>query len=144
MANLMRRNTGRSADPWRDFFDMSPWGGSLMQRGSSLPAVNISEDKDNYLVDVVAPGFRKEDFRLKVDDDILTISAESKHEEQEGGNGREYSRREYSYSSFTRSFRLPDNAQDDNIRAGYRDGVLEITIPKAGDQVKASKEINID
>lgn len=144
MANLMRRNTGRSLDPWRDFFDMDLWGSPATQRAGSLPAVNISEDDKNYMVDVVSPGFKREDFKLKVDDDILTISAESKQESQEGGNGREYTRREYSYSSFTRSFRLPDNAKDDNIKATYKDGVLQITIPKTREQVKATKEINIE
>lgn len=112
------------------------------QSKSTLPAVNISEDKESYKVDVVSPGFKKEDFKIKVDDDILTISAETKSESSEGGT-REYTRREYTYSSFTRSFRLPDNARDDSISARYADGILEITIPKSQQQEKATKEISI-
>ena len=110
---------------------------------TSLPAVNLSEDDRNYLVDVVAPGYKKEDFKLNVDDDVLTISAESKNERTEGGDGREYSRREYSCSSFTRSFQLPENAKDDAISAQYSDGILRIAIPKNEKQVKATKQINI-
>jgi HSP20 family protein len=144
MANLVRRNTGRGMDPWRDFFDMDLWGTSLPQTRSTLPAVNISQDDKNFIVEVVSPGFKREDFKIKVDDDILTISAESKMETKQGGNNKEYSRREYSYSSFTRSFRLPDNAKDDAISAKYNDGILEITIPKTSEPEKTSKEINIE
>jgi HSP20 family protein len=131
------------ADPWRDFFDLGFLGNRGFEKGSTLPAVNISEDQKNYMVDVAAPGFTKEDFRINVDDDILTISAESKSENQEGDN-RQYSRREYSYNSFTRSFQLPDNAKDDQISARYADGILHLTIPKSDQQVKASRQINIE
>lgn len=141
MANLTRRN---AADPWRDFFDLDLFGDRFNPAKSSLPAVNIAEDGKNYIVDVVAPGFKKEDFKINVEDDMLTISAESKHESEEGGRGKEYTRREYSYSSFTRSFRLPDNAKDDSIAARYNDGVLEITIPKAEEQQKATRQVNVE
>jgi HSP20 family protein len=93
---------------------------------------------------VVAPGYQKGDFKLKVNDDVLTISAESKNERTEGGDGREYSRREYTCSSFTRSFQLPDNAKDDGISAKYNEGILQVTIPKTEKETRASKEINIE
>lgn len=144
MANLVKRTTGRGLDPWRDFFDMDFWGSQMPQTRTALPAVNISQDDKNFMVEVVSPGFKREDFKIKVNDDILTISAESKQESQQEGNNKEYSRREYSYSSFTRSFRLPDNAKDDAISAKYNDGILQIMIPKSGEQEKASKEINIE
>jgi HSP20 family protein len=99
--------------------------------------------KKNYSVEVVAPGFKKEDFKLKVEDDILTISAESKSEKKEEGKEKEYTRREYSYSSFTRSFHLPDNVKDDSIAASYHDGILKLELPKSKVQVKATKEIAI-
>lgn len=141
MNSLQRRNTGKSLDPWRDLFDMDVFGNRFGGQRSSLPAVNISEDAKNFMVDVVSPGFKKEDFKIKVDDDILTISAEAKTESTE--EGKEYSRREYGYSSFTRSFRLPENAKDDSISARYEDGILKITIPKSEEQQKVTKEINI-
>ncbi len=142
MANITRRSQAGYADPWKDFFDMGFFGNRPSERGAALPAVNISEDEKSYSVEVVAPGFKKEDFKINVDDDLLTISAESKQENKEG-EGKAYSRREYSYSSFTRSFRLPENAKDDAIAARYKDGVLEITIPKTEQQQKASKKIDI-
>jgi HSP20 family protein len=142
MANLTRSNRGRELDPWRDFMDFDFFGSRLPQGRTNLPAVNISEDDKGYGVEVVAPGFKKEDFKVKVDDDVLTISAETKQETQEG-EGKEYSRREYTYSSFTRSFRLPENAKDDSITARYDNGVLQLQIPKTAKETKATKDISI-
>jgi HSP20 family protein len=112
--------------------------------GSSMPAINLSENENSYNVELVAPGYKREDFKLKVNDDILTISAESKNERSEGGDGREYSRREYTCSSFTRSFQLPNNAKDDGISAKYNDGILQIAIPKTEKESRVSKKINIE
>jgi HSP20 family protein len=144
MANLSKHSNTGYADPWRDFFDLDLWGNRSSQRNTSLPAVNISEDEKKYIVEVAAPGFKKEDFKLNVEDDILTISAESKQENVEEGKDKQYSRREYSYNSFTRSFHLPDNAKDDSIGAKYADGILKIHIPKSKEQQKATKQINIE
>lgn len=144
MANLTRRsNTCRSMSPWRDFFDSDFFGAGFPQTRASMPAVNLSESENSYSVELVAPGYKKEDFNLRVNDDVLTISAESKNERTEGGDGREYSRREYTCSSFTRSFQLPDNAKDDSIAAKYNDGILQVTIPKTEKETRASKEIKI-
>jgi HSP20 family protein len=142
MANLARREN-RNRDPWRSFFDTDLFDVPMPSARTSLPAVNLAEDETNYTIEVVAPGFKKKDFKLKVEDDILTISAETKMEKTEGGNGREYSRREYSCNSFIRSFRLPDNAKDDGISAKYTDGVLQVDIPKSEKEVRASKNIDI-
>jgi HSP20 family protein len=143
MANLVKTN--RAEAPWRDFFNVDNFfdGGWLNKWEKEFPAVNIAENEKNYSVEVVAPGFRKEDFKLKVEDDILTISAESKSEKKENGKDKEYTRREYSYNSFTRSFRLPDNVKDDSISASYQDGILLLELPKSKMQVKATKEIAI-
>jgi HSP20 family protein len=91
----------------------------------------------------VAPGFKKEDFKVKVDDDILTISAEIKTESTEEGKNKEYTRREYSSSSFSRSFQLPDNVKDDSITASYQDGILKLEMPKTAQQQKTTKEIAV-
>jgi HSP20 family protein len=143
MSNLTKRNESREMQPWRDFFDMDFFEPRFSSLRNQLPAVNLSEDQKNYTVEVVAPGYKKEDFHLKVDNDILTISAESKTEKKEGDD-KEYSRREYSVSSFTRSFKLPENAKDDSISAKYHDGILDINIPKSKQEVKATKQINIE
>ena len=139
------RNQRTGYDPWRELFDnesfFSPGWPARTQ--SSLPAVNVSEDEKNYTVDVIAPGFKKEDFKIRVEDDLLTISAETKKETNEDGNEKQYSRREYSYSAFTRSFSLPENVKDDSIMANYKDGILRLSIPKSKHQIKSTKEIKI-
>ncbi|HKZ66389.1 MAG TPA: Hsp20/alpha crystallin family protein [Chitinophagaceae bacterium] len=144
MPNLIKSN--RTIAPWNDFLNVDNFfnTGLLSRWEKDFPAVNIAENEKSYSVEVVAPGFKKEDFKLKVEDDILTISAESKSEKEEDGKDKEYTRREYSYSSFTRSFRLPDNVKDDSIAASYHDGILKLELPKSKVQVKASKEIAIN
>jgi HSP20 family protein len=145
MANIVKRN--RATSPLIDFFNPDNFFDNnwLSRWEKEFPAVNIAENDKNYSLEVVAPGFRKEDFKLKVDDDVLTISAESKteHKENENGKEKDYTRREYNYNSFTRSFQLPENVKDDSISAGYKDGILNIELPKSKVQVKASKEIAI-
>jgi HSP20 family protein len=144
--NLVKRNNQRTLyNPLRSFFDIEDvftgWPGISK---STLPAVNVSEDEEHYHIDMVAPGFKKEDFKINVKDDVLTISAEAKTESENNDGNRKYSRREYSYSSFTRSFTLPDNARDDAITANYTDGMLKLAIPKTEEEVKAAKEITIE
>ncbi|MCW3090963.1 MAG: heat-shock protein Hsp20 [Ferruginibacter sp.] len=139
----------RAYDPWRDFLNFENFfPAEFGKQSRNFPAVNISEDDKGFMVDVVAPGFKKEDFKVNVADDVLTISAETKTESSNGdgnnNNNKQFTRREYSYSSFTRSFRLPENAQDDSISANYQDGVLKLEIPKSQQQVKATKEISVN
>jgi HSP20 family protein len=122
-----------------DFFGARDWFNPL---GRSMPAVNVSEDDKNFTVEVIAPGFQKEDFKVNADDDVLTISAETRTEPNPGD--KEYSRREYSCSSFTRSFNLPDNAKRENIEATYSDGILHLKIAKDGTQTKPTKTIPIN
>jgi HSP20 family protein len=144
MANIAKRNPG-GMQPWRDFLSTDNFFNNNWLRTSNtdFPAVNIAENDKNYSLEVVAPGFAKDDFKLKVDDDVLTISAETKTESNSDGKDKDYTRREYSYSSFTRSFRLPDNVKDDSISASYKDGVLDIELPKSKTEVKATKEIPV-
>ena len=142
MSNLIKRT---NQNPWlRDFFDVeSIFDSKWPNVNTSLPSVNISEDDKCFCVDVVAPGFKKEDFKVNIDDDILTISAETKTENGDENKNKQYSRREYSYSSFTRSFRLPENAKDDKVAASYKDGILKLDIPKTENPVKAKKEVQV-
>ena len=144
MNNLVRAGSQRM-DPWlRDFFDVeNVFGNRPGSAGRTFPAVNISEDDKSFCVDVVVPGFKKEDFKVNIEDDVLTISAETKSETNDEDKSKQYSRREYNYSSFTRSFRLPENAKDDDVSATYNDGILKLTIPKTENPVKAKKEITV-
>jgi HSP20 family protein len=107
---------------------------------SSVP-VNIKESKDAYLLEVVAPGFEKTDFKVNLEDNLLTISLEKKNETKEE-NEKEI-RREYSYRSFKRSFTLDEKIDGTAIEAKYVNGVLTLNLPKKAEVKQAAKEINI-
>ncbi len=108
---------------------------------TNTPAVNVEETEKEYLIDVAAPGLEKEDFKVNVDNNILTISStkEVKNEEKRDG----YLRREFNYSSFSRAFTLPENTETSKIKASHKNGVLSICIPKSEAKVKQVTEIKI-
>ncbi|AEV98621.1 heat-shock protein Hsp20 [Niastella koreensis] len=144
MSNITK-SSSVSLPMLRDFFNISSFfdGNWMTRLESGFPAVNISEDEKEFNVDLAVPGFKKDDIKIKINDDILTISAENKTESEEEKN-KEYTRREYSYSAFTRSFRLPDNIDSGHIDAHFEDGILKIKLPKTDMQLKSSKEISIN
>lgn len=109
----------------RDWFDAANVGFN----DSSMPAVNIKETKDDFEVEVAAPGMKKDDFKIELDNNLLVISSE-KEEQNEEKDGKEFTRREFSYQSFKRSFTLPKTIEEAKIKAAYKDGVLHITLPK--------------
>lgn len=110
--------------------------------GVNMPAVNIVEEKDEFKIEVAAPGLDKKDFKLDLNNNVLTISSE-KNDEREDKKER-YMRREFSYSSFKRSFTLPDTAQIDKISAHHANGILQISIPKKEEaRVKPPRQIAI-
>ena len=106
-----------------------------------VPAVNISETENNYHVELAAPGLKKEDFKLNLERNVLNISVEqtANHED----NQKNYSKREYSYSSFVRSFTLPESADDSQIDATYTDGILRIDIAKREEAKTVRRQIEI-
>ena len=106
-----------------------------------VPAVNISETENNYHVELAAPGLKKEDFKLNLERNVLTISVEQVTDQQD--NQKNYSKREYSYNSFVRSFTLPDSADDSNINATYTDGILRIDIAKREEAKSVRRQIEI-
>lgn len=108
---------------------------------SRVPAANISETSDHFHVELAAPGLKKEDFKLKLERDVLSIAVEqmSQNEEKE----RNYAKREFSYSSFVRAFTLPDSANTEGIEATYQDGVLYIDIPKREEAKMVTRQIEI-
>jgi len=108
---------------------------------SRVPAANISESENNYHVELAAPGLRKDDFKLSLDRNQLTISVEQSADHEEGQ--KNYSKREYSYSSFVRSFTLPESADQANIEASYTDGVLRIDIAKREEAKAVRRQIEI-
>jgi len=119
-----------------DFFS------SLPSRSSSMPAVNIREDEKNYLLELAVPGMEKKDLKIDINEDVLTISAENKNEAEEQKEG--YKRKEFSYSSFCRSFYIPENADKEKIAANYKEGVLYVELPKQEEEkTKISRQVQI-
>jgi len=110
--------------PWSDLFDNSRWN----IRPMNLPAVNIVEDQDGYQLSLAAPGMKKDDFKIDVDANLLTISCEKEENKEE--ENKKFTRKEYNYSSFSRSFSLPEEIQLDSIDAKYEEGVLKILMPR--------------
>lgn len=120
------------------FFTDSLLNDRLMSR---VPAVNIAETDDAYELELIAPGLTKEDFKVNVDRDVITISAEKKSESDT--TEKQYSKREYSYTSFTRSFTLPDSADQGKVDASYKDGVLHVSVGKREEAKVASRLIEV-
>ncbi len=111
-------------------------------RSASLPAVNIREDDKRFILDLAVPGMDKKDLKIDINEDVLTVSSESKHESEDNREG--YKRKEFSYSSFCRSFQIPENVNSEKIEANYRDGILTVTLPKMEeDRNKISRQISI-
>jgi HSP20 family protein len=124
--------------PWAPWFTNGDW-----QKEMTVPAVNISENKENYQLAVAAPGLKKDDFNIDVEGNMLTISSEK--EDTKESKDAKYTRKEYSYSSFSRSFTLPEEVNQEKIEANYQDGVLHVTLPKKEEAKKlaVSKHIAV-
>ena len=116
-----------------DVFSRDLWNWGTTNNSSTnttIPLVNIKEDNENFLVEMAAPGMEKNDFKVELDGNVLTITSE-KQNQNEVKEGERYSRREFSYQSFQRSFQLPKEVVDaEKIEAKYENGVLRLLIPK--------------
>ena len=124
--------------------DIMDWNFSnFSSTNTSLPAVNVKENDNEFSIEVAAPGMTKKDFNISFHNNVLTISSEKKEEKKEKEDN--YSRKEFSYQSFQRSFTVSDNTVDsDKIAAKYTDGILTITLPKREEvKPKPLKEIKI-
>jgi HSP20 family protein len=104
-----------------------------------VPAVNISESGDHYHIELAAPGLKKQDFKISLDRNQLTISVEKESEKTD----RKINKREYSYTSFVRSFTLPEMADQEGIEAAYEDGVLKIDVAKKEEAKTVSRQIEL-
>jgi HSP20 family protein len=125
--------------------DLIDWSNSnFSMTGTTVPSVNVKETAESFEVEMAAPGMKKEDFKVELNNNVLTISSEQKQENEDKSNER-YTRKEFSYQSFQRSFQLSREAVDaDNIQAKYENGVLHLLIPKREEvKQKPSRLINI-
>lgn len=123
-----------NGDLFPKFFDL--------ENRYSIPAVNIIEGKDEFRIEVAAPGLNKEDFRIQLDNNVMTVSSEK--EEKSEQNEEKVMRREFNYCSFRRSFSLPETVNTEKIKANHKDGILQIVIPKREEaKEKPAREIKI-
>ncbi|MFN9800536.1 MAG: Hsp20/alpha crystallin family protein, partial [Bacteroidota bacterium] len=124
----------------RDFFDDDVF--TLPSLARAIPAANIRETPSGYEVELSVPGYRKEDFKVKLEDEVLTI--EARREEEKNEERERYTRREFRASSFTRSFRLPKESRPEGITAAYDNGILRLIVPRSAEAGQSrSKEIAI-
>lgn len=120
-----------SLSTWLDEVFNDNFGTDIMNNfntGISLPAVNVIDKDNEYIVEMAIPGLKKSDFDINIDNQILTISAETKTEEEDVNET--YTRREFGYSSFKRSFTLPKTVNSEKISASYKEGILKVELPK--------------
>ncbi|MBS1946328.1 MAG: Hsp20/alpha crystallin family protein [Bacteroidetes bacterium] len=124
---------------WHDWFD----NGGIFNRTLTVPAANIIEDKNGFNVSLAVPGMKKDDFTIDVNGNMLTISCEVEEKKEE--RDANYTRKEYNYSSFARSFTLPDEVNREKIEAHYENGVLKVALPKKEEakRLETSKHIAV-
>lgn len=126
----------------KDIFDWSDKNFSPL--GSNLPSVNLKETDDKIKIELAAPGLKKEDFKVEIDNNMLMISSEKKEEKEETRKKDNYIRKEINYQSFSRSFSLPEYIDDSKIEANYKDGILHVDIAKKENgKKKVTKKIAI-
>ena len=135
--------TRRSYKPflWSGLFDDDFFPG-FSQKSTSIPAVNIKEDEKRFSLDLAVPGIDRSELKIEVNEDIITISAG--HKEEKKDDSDDFRRREFSYTSFNRSFYLPENVNQEKIEAKYRDGVLTVELPKMEEEkAKITRQVKI-
>lgn len=140
MLPIMHRNSWLP-DVFDDFFNTD----FMPRANATAPAINVIENDKNYTVELAAPGLKKEDFNVNVDDDgNLSIKMEQKHENKEEDKKAHYLRREFSYSKYEQTLLLPDDVDKEKISAKVNDGVLTVEIPKLEQkQTKVQRQIEV-
>lgn len=134
---LAKRNSLILPSLMNDFFKPDWFGG--MDTFNNVPAVNIKENEKDFMLELAIPGFKKEDFNIEVDNDVLTISSEVKKDNEVKEDN--YTRREFSVSSFKRAFTLPETVNEDEINATYEGGILKLTLPKREEALPKPKRL---
>ena len=141
MTPMMRRNAAWLPSVFNDLFDTD----FMPKANCTAPAINVKENDKAYIVELAAPGMKKEDFNVHINDEgNLIIKMEQKEEKKEEDKDTRYLRREFSYSKFEQTLILPDDVQKDQISAKVEHGVLTVQLPKAVEEkVKVSRQIEI-
>lgn len=136
--SLIRRNTDLLPGLWTDVFTPD-WFGGVDSSKTNLPAVNIAEGESEFTLELAVPGRQKADFNVEVDNDVLTISMESKEDKEE--KQAEFTRREFHYAAFKRAFTLPESVNQEGIKADYTDGILKFILPKKEEALPKAKRL---
>jgi HSP20 family protein len=143
MYSVMNRNCARpgyrSGRTAGEFVPGAWFGPALSRSWSTAPSVNIRKTENGFRIDLAAPGMARADFKVKMDGDTLTSSAETKVEQ----HSENYTRREFQYGSFTRSFTLPESANGEAIVAKYDNGILSVEIPVKKEETNPGREIAV-
>lgn len=144
MALLSKRQNGGSA--LTDLFSMDRFFDDdwlSLKSSANVPSANVKENEKSFDIEMATPGLSKKDIDVSVDNNILTISAEKEDEKQD--ENENYTRREFNYNAFSRSFSLPDSVEANKVKADYQEGVLHINIPKKEEaQQKSKKKIEVE
>lgn len=136
--SIVKRNNLVFPSLMNDFF-RPDWFGGVDRYDSNIPAVNIKENERDFELELAVPGMKKDDFNVEVDKNVLTISAETKSNDEVSEDN--YTRREFAFSSFKRAFTLPETINDGKIDASYKDGVLKLTLPKKEEALPKPKRL---
>ncbi|MCX7549309.1 Hsp20/alpha crystallin family protein [Xanthomarina sp. F2636L] len=140
LATVPKNGTLSNRNSNGNYLNVSDWLDDIFNRdlpsvftsnfntGMSLPKINIKETADAFMVEMAVPGLKKSDFHIDLDNQVLSISTETKEETEH--KEENYTRREFGYSSFKRSFNLPESINDEKINANYENGILSILLPK--------------
>lgn len=145
---LVRFNQRNSLPTFADrFFGSDPFAFAddlLNREARFVPSVNIRETENAFVVELAAPGRKRDDFKVEVHNKVLSISAENKHQKEEKDAQGKYTRREFGFERFQRAFSLPDQVADENIKAQYEAGILHIELPKKEEaRMKSPRLIDI-
>ena len=144
MSTLVKKSNGFPSlrSMMEDFWSGDKFFNTPFFNTETIPSVNVRDKKNHYELEVAAPGYKKDDFKISTEKGRISISAETSNEKKE--EKEDYLRQEFSSSSFTRTFSLPEDVEDDKINAHYDNGVLTIELKKTAKAVAAKKEIKVD
>lgn len=128
---------------FNDFFETleKNFANQMEESRGDIPAVNINEENDKFILEMAAPGLKKPDFNINLDNYVLTISSEKKEEKKE--KDKNFTRREFFYNSFKRTFTLPKSIDAEKISADYENGILRVMLPKKEQELKVNRQIEI-
>lgn len=137
--NLIKRNSNLILPSLLDEIFKPDWNGGIQNFSTSVPAVNIKESETDFKLELFAPGLKKEDFNIEIDQNRLSISSEKQTETEE--SNEKYSRKEFSFNSFKRTFSLPETVNFDAIEANYESGILNLLLPKKEEALPKPKRM---